>query len=114
MTEIVGKRPIQCWGCGGDHMYRDCPHKGEKLRTVHNVQEVDIVEDMGINVPWIYAALDNKKAEFHLHMIEVEVKINNETIAILIDSRASNSYLDPKMVERLQLPRRKLGKSWLV
>jgi len=45
-------------------MYRDCPHIGEKVRTVHNVQQAEIVEDMGRNVPRIYAALDNKKDEF--------------------------------------------------
>jgi hypothetical protein len=118
MTETMGKRPrkppIQCWGCGGDHMYRDFPHRGEKVRIVHNVQQVDTVEDMGRNVPRIYAALDNKQVEFQSHMIEVEGKINNQTIVILIDSGASHSYLDPKMVERFHFPRSKLGKSWLV
>jgi hypothetical protein len=68
----------------------------------------------GRNVPRIYVALDNKQAEFQSHMIEVEGKINNQHIVILIDSRASHNYLDPKMVERFQLPRSKLGKPWLV
>jgi predicted aspartyl protease len=44
-------------------------------------------------------------------MIEVEGMINNQTIVILIDSGASHSYIDPKMVERLQLPRINHGKS---
>jgi hypothetical protein len=44
----------------------------------------------------------------------MEGKINNQTIAILIDSRASHSYLDPKMVEILHFLRSKLGKYWLV
>jgi hypothetical protein len=56
--------PIKCWGCGGDHMYRDCPHIGEKVRIVHNLQQADIVEDMGRNVTRIYASLDNKQTEF--------------------------------------------------
>jgi predicted aspartyl protease len=47
-------------------------------------------------------------------MIEVEGMINNQTIAILIDSGASHSYIDPKMVESFHLPRSKHGKSWLV
>jgi hypothetical protein len=47
-------------------------------------------------------------------MIEVEGMINNQTLAILIDSRASHSYIDPNMVESFQLPRSKHGKSWLV
>jgi hypothetical protein len=44
----------------------------------------------------------------------VEGMINNQTIAILIDSGASHSYIDPKMVESFHLPRSKHGKSWLV
>jgi predicted aspartyl protease len=47
-------------------------------------------------------------------MIEVEGMINNQTIAILIDSGASHSYIYPKMVEILHLRRSKHEKSWLV
>jgi hypothetical protein len=95
-------------------MYRDCPHRGEKVRIVHNVQQAETVEDMGRNVPSIYVALDNKQAEYQSHMIEVEGMINNQTISILIDSGASHSYIDPKMVEILHFPRIKHGKYWLV
>ena len=37
---IQGPRqpPMKCWGCKGDHRFRDCPHRGEKSRVVHNVQ----------------------------------------------------------------------------
>jgi hypothetical protein len=116
--EIGSQRPrhlaIQCWGCKGDHIFRDCPHRSEKVRIVHNVQQAEIVEDMGINVSRIYAALDNKQAEYQSHMIEMEGMINNQTIAILNYSGASHSYIDPKMVESLHLPRSKHEKSWLV
>jgi hypothetical protein len=95
-------------------MFIDCLHRGEKVRTVHNVQQTETVEDMGRNVPRIYAALDNKKIEYQSHMIEVEGMINNQTITILINSGASHSYIDPKMVESLHLPRSKNEKSWLV
>jgi hypothetical protein len=68
MTETLGKRPrhppIQCWGCGENHMYRDFPHRGEKVNSIHNVQKVDTVEYMGRNIPRIYATLDNQQAEF--------------------------------------------------
>ena len=57
---------------------------------------------MGRSVPRIYAALNNKQAEFQSHMIEVEGMINNHAFTILIDSGASHSYIDPKVVERLQ------------
>jgi hypothetical protein len=55
---------MKCWGCEGDHLYRDHPHKGERMRTVHNIQEVEIVEAMGGNMPIIYATLDNKQVEY--------------------------------------------------
>jgi hypothetical protein len=35
------------------------------------------MEEMGISVPRIYAALDNKNAEYESHMIEVEGMIHN-------------------------------------
>jgi hypothetical protein len=43
-------------------MFRDFPHRGEKVRTVRNVPQPKIVEYMGRNVLRIYAALDNKQA----------------------------------------------------
>jgi hypothetical protein len=47
-------------------------------------------------------------------MIEVEGNINDQAIAILIDSEANHSYMDPKMVKIFHFPRSKLGKPWLV
>jgi hypothetical protein len=118
MTETMGKRPrkqpIKCWGCEGDHMYRDFPHRGEKVRIVHNVQQVIQLRTWEEMYQGSMQPLDNKQVEFQSHMIEVEGKINDQPIAILIDSGASHSYLDPKMVERFHFPRSKLGKSWLV
>jgi hypothetical protein len=84
------------------------------MRAFHNVHQEEIVEDMGSRIPRIYATLDNKKYEFQSHMIEVEGMINDHAFNILIDSGASHSYIDPKMVESLHFPRNKHGKSWLV
>jgi hypothetical protein len=118
MTKRVGKikrkPPIQCWGSVRDHMYRDCPHRGEKVRIVHNLQEVDTLEKMGRNVTRTYASLDNKQAKLQSHMIKVEGNINTQNIAILIDSGGSCSYIDPNMVEIFHLQGRNFGKSWLV
>jgi hypothetical protein len=47
-------------------------------------------------------------------MIEVEGKIDNQPIAILIDSGASHSYINPNLVEIFHLQRRKHEKYWLV
>ena len=37
------KQPIKCWGCEGNHLYRDFPHKGQRMRNVHIIQEDEIV-----------------------------------------------------------------------
>jgi hypothetical protein len=47
-------------------------------------------------------------------MIGVEGMINNHSFTILIDSRASHSYIDPKVVERFIFPISKHEKYWLV
>ena len=65
-------------------------------------------------MPRIYAALDNNQVEFQLHMIEVEGMINNRPLTILIDSGASHSYIDPRVVESFQLSRIKHEKYCLV
>jgi hypothetical protein len=99
--------PMECWGCKGNHRYRDCPHRKDKVRTIHNVQQAETMEDMGSRMPRIYVALDNKQGKFQLHMIEVEGMINNRPFSILIDSWASHSYIDPRVVESLHLSRSK-------
>jgi hypothetical protein len=118
MDEVGEQRPrhtpIQCWGCKENHKYKDCPHKNGKVRVVHNVQQDETVEDMGSGMPRIYVALENKKAKFQSHMIEVEGMINNQPFTILVDSGASTSYGDPRVVESLHLSRIKHEKSWLV
>jgi hypothetical protein len=53
-------------------MYIDFPHRGEKVKNVHNVQQANTVEYIGRNVPRIYTTLDNKQVEFQSHMIELE------------------------------------------
>jgi hypothetical protein len=55
------QQPIICWGCEGNNLYRDCPHKGEIMKTFHNIQGAEIVEYMGGSMLRIYEALDNKK-----------------------------------------------------
>jgi len=81
---------------------------------MHNIQEVDTVDDVEINVIMIYESLDNRQEDYQSHTIEVEGKINNHPIARLIDFGANHSYIDPKLVERFKLNICKYGKSWSV
>jgi hypothetical protein len=77
---------------------------------VHSIQEATKFEYMGR----IYAALDDRQAEYQSNMIEVEGKIINQHVAILIDSGEIHSYFDPKIEDRLHLEKSKIGKSSLV
>jgi hypothetical protein len=114
-SEQMSRPPtMECWGYKGNHRYRECPHRKDKARTVHTVQQAKTVEDMGSRMLQIYASLDNKQAEFQSHMIEVEGMINNRPLVILIDSGSSHSYVDPRVAEILHLTRSKHEKSWLV
>jgi hypothetical protein len=84
------------------------------MRTVHNIQKVETMEDMGISIPRIYATLDNKQVEYQYPMIEVEGKIDNDPIEILIDYGASHSYINANIAKRFHLQGSKHKKSWLV
>ena len=108
------QQPIQCWGCEGNHLYRDFPHKDEINRIFHNIQEDETVEDMGESMPRIYVALDNKQEKYQFPMIEVEGNIDNHLVIILIDFGAIHSYINSNIVERFHLKRSKHKKSWLV
>jgi hypothetical protein len=105
-----GRPPIQCWGCKEDHLYKDCPHRKDRMKTMHNIQEATTVKDMGR----IYASLNDRQAEYQSNMIEVEGKIINQPGTILINSGASHCYIDPKIGDRLHLEKSKLGKASLV
>jgi hypothetical protein len=39
-------------------MYKYFPYKEDKMSILHNIQEVTIMEDMGKNIPRIYATLE--------------------------------------------------------
>jgi hypothetical protein len=62
-----GRPPIQCYRCKENHLYKDFPHRGDKAKTMHNIQEATTIEDMAN----IYAALEDRQAEYQSNMIEV-------------------------------------------
>ena len=65
-------------------------------------------------MPKINAALENRQADYQTSMVEVEGKINQTPISILIDPGARLSYISPNLVEKCKLPLEKFVSSWLV
>ena len=72
------------------------------------------VGDLARTMPRINAALENKQADYQTSMVEVEGKINQTPISILVDLGASLSYISPNLVEKYKLRVENFASSWLV
>ena len=72
------------------------------------------VGDLTRTMPRINAAVENRQADYQTSMVEVESKINQIPISILIDLGASLSYISHNLVEKCKLPVEKFASSWLV
>ena len=80
---------------------------------MHNLQEEPTIEDIA-RTPQIYVALDGRHVDHQATMIEIEGKILNASISILIDPSACRSYASPKIVDVCKLGKVKHDKPWLV
>ena len=95
-------------------MYKDFSHREDTMRTLYNIKEATTVEEMGRNIPRIYGTLEDRQEEHQSHMIELEGKIINHLVSILIDSGARHFCIDPKIVDILHLDEINLENSSLV
>jgi hypothetical protein len=102
-TDNPKREPLKCWGCGEEHLLRDCPHRQQNNRRIYNVQEAITINDMARSVPQIYAALDNNQADHQASVVEIEGMITNHLVSILIDPGSNLSYIDPKVVGKCKL-----------
>ena len=66
-------------------------------------REATIVNDITRNIPTINAALENRQVEHQSSMVDMEGKISDQFVTILIDSGASLSYISPQVVEKCKL-----------
>ena len=70
-----------------------------------------IIGDLARTMPKINAALENRQEDYQTSMVEVEGKINQIPISILIDLGASLSYISPNLVEKCKLSVEKFARS---
>ena len=78
---------------------------------MHNLQKEPNIEDIA-GTPWIYAALDGRQEDHQATMVEIEGKILNTSISILIDLGACRSYVAPKIIDICKLGKVKQDKPW--
>jgi hypothetical protein len=113
-TNNPKKEPLKCWGCGEEHLLRDCPHRQQNSRKFYNIQEATIVIDVARSVLQIYAALDNNQADHQASVVEIEGMIFDCLVSVLIDPGSNLSYIAPKAVDKCKLQPKKQTKPWLV
>jgi hypothetical protein len=70
--------------------------------------------DVGKILHRINASIDGRQADHQSSVVEIEGKINNTRIFVLIDPRATLSYITPDVVESNKLKKLKHAKSWLI
>jgi hypothetical protein len=79
------KEPLKCWGCGEEHLLRDCPHRQQNSQRIYNIQEDTTINDVARSMPQIYVAVDNKQADHQASVVEIEGMITIHLVSILID-----------------------------
>ena len=108
------REPLQCWGCGGDHMLRKYLHRNGNVSQVHKIQGAETVGQVARAIPRIYAALEDRQEDHQSTVVEVEGRIDKQYVSILIDLGSTHSYITPKIVEICSFNKLKNRKSWLV
>jgi predicted aspartyl protease len=78
------------------------------------LQEASIVGDVGRILHRINASIDGQQADHQSSVVEIKGKINDTRISVLIDPRATLSYITLDVLESNKLKKLKHGKSWLV
>ena len=109
----IRKELVKCWECNSPHYASTFPNQKKTVSNIHTIQEEMSVGDLVRTMPRINASLENRQANYQTSMVEVEGKINQIPISILIDTIASLSYIS-NLVEKRKLSVEKFARSWLV
>ena len=80
-------------------MHRNCPLENGYVRKSHIIQGVEMVGQVARTVPRIYVALEDLQADHQSTMVEVEGKIVEQSVYVLIDPGSTHSYITPRAVE---------------
>jgi len=97
-----GTGRLECWTCGEEHLRRDCSqHQGGRPKIY--AQEAQNIGDVGQSIPSIYVVVDNGKAKHQASIIEMDNKLRDQVISILINPRSNYIYASPNLVDKCGL-----------
>ena len=70
--------------------------------------------DVGHNIPQIYAVLDSMQEDHQASISEMDGKLCDQVVSILIDPGSNYSYINLDLVDKCGLSKEMHAKSWLV
>ena len=73
-----------------------------------------MVGDVGHNIPKIYTIVENKQVDHQASIIEMDGKICDQVVSILIDPGSHYSYINHDLVDKCGLRTKMHAESWLV
>ena len=73
------------------------------MPLIYSTQEAQTTGDVGQRIPRIYATLDNRKADHRASIIEMDGKICDQIVSILIDPGSNYGYVNPDLVDKCGL-----------
>ena len=78
------------------------------------LHEASTMNDIAKNIPIVNVYLEYWQVDHQSTMLEVEGKVMNIHVSILINSGSSLSYITSKVVEKCKLSKEKPKNVWLV
>ena len=80
-------------------MQENYPLENGYVRQDHNVQGAETMVQVTGTVPRIYAALEDLQEDHQSTLVEVEGKIVEQSVFVLIDPGSTHSYITLRIVE---------------
>jgi len=106
---------------GSMQLDRDMGHNNSiKVRVlvsrphIYSAHDTQHLGDVGQSVPRIYATLDDKHVGHQASIIDMDGKLCDQLISMLIDLGSNYSYVSPKLVDTRGLSKELHVESWLV
>jgi len=106
------REPLKWWEWEETRLRRNWQCLTSAARTtVNNLQEASRIGDVGRSIHRINAIVDGRHDDHQSTIVEVEGKVNNNYISILIDPRATLSYVTLGLVDSNKIKKVKHAKS---
>lgn len=83
------KGQLQFWACGKQHVKRYCLQNQGDRPQIYSAHEAYTIGDIEKSIPHMYATLDNKKENYQEYLIEMDGKLSDHFISILIEPRST-------------------------